>query len=70
MTCDCRDRDGDQKAVTSIEVTAEMIETGVMAFAGYYPDCASDGAYASRAISAIWDAMQNRASGVDPFEHE
>jgi hypothetical protein len=50
---------GASSARNEIEITPEMIEAGVEAFAGHYPDSAADGDYAASAVRAIWAAMMN-----------
>ncbi|UOF81828.1 hypothetical protein [Caudoviricetes sp.] len=47
----------DEAEKPDIEVTPEMIEAGIVAFAGCYPDAASDGEYAEAAVKSIFLAM-------------
>jgi hypothetical protein len=56
-----RDRPENEPGAT-VEVTPEMLDAGVEAFAGFYPDSAADGSYARDAVRAIWDAMIGRSS--------
>lgn len=53
--------------VPQIEVTPEMIEVGIEAFASFYPDSASDGDYAEKAVTAIWSAMLDRSRLAPAF---
>ena len=66
--CDCRDRDGDQKAVTSIEVTPEMIEEGYSELLAWssrdFPDRAM--------VKDVFEAMMRAAlqgQHRNPSEH-
>lgn len=63
---------GDREAASrEIVVTPEMIEAGIDAFGGHYPDAASDGSYARSAIKSILESAlasggTNRRSDYEP----